>query len=155
MIRIFNSDDINEHAEAIRKKEEKKEQLQKIILSRMEFEKSKIDDREIILGNKMFDIKTLTIDGEFVYITGYFDEHETSLLSAIKEIFDFGHDGSNKTMKYKVLDFWYTQSEELFNLEITDENFYNLIDSVFNSLYPETASPPPKSFDSFFNYHSP
>jgi len=62
------------------------EELTRLDLTLLEYKKAKVDDHEVKVGGKMYDIARIQIQGNRVLIYGLQDEAEDDLLSFLQEM---------------------------------------------------------------------
>lgn len=84
------------------------DQLQCIKLSAIEYKKSKVDEHEIRVDGKMYDISRIQFEGDSVFVYGIHDKAEDSLLAFLDKILSLplkDKRGPNQVLKFTALTF--------------------------------------------------
>lgn len=125
-----------------------KTQFQKVILSLSDYQKCRINDREININNKLYDIKSVNISGASVKLLVLNDSREENILMKIAEF------TNNTRQPNSVL---YNNLKHLLSLNYLPQERYNsfilypwsaeksiLFNLKFISTFPEILTPPPR-----------
>lgn len=118
-----------------------------IQISKIDFEKSKIDDNEFYFKNELYDIKSIIKKGNDYKIIAIRDSEETNLLERFKKIFDGNKNQKNKTpdslAKLLSLVFVMPKSNFLTFHKIMKENIYNTTTENTVDKALSVPTPPP------------
>jgi hypothetical protein len=123
--------------------------LQKISIPRNSvtwFKKNK----EIVLGNRLFDVKSSEVNRDSIIFTGLFDDQETRIKNSVAQLTDqqLGHLPSNKrTITQLVFQLWYCINYDYslllsFKHLANTNNWWYIAELL--QVYSATISPPPK-----------
>ena len=108
--------------------EEDDAHLSEIQISKIDFEKSKIDDDEFYFRNELYDIKSITKQGRNYKIIAIKDSEERNILERFKKVFDGSKNQKNKTsdslVKLLSLVFVVPKSEPVIFCKITIKNIF-------------------------------
>jgi hypothetical protein len=123
------------------------EQLEKIILSKKNFEKVDVEENELELNGKMYDIAKIEKKGNEYIVYALHDEHEDNLLSFLDEIVK--RSGSDKkpvpSQLLQFLSLVFIPSSNNFSLhQIKTEKHFDLYSNLYSSFRSSIESPPPK-----------
>ncbi len=111
-------------------------------ISKEEYNKCKVEENELNIYGKMFDVQSKIEEGDNIKVTGFFDIKEDVLKDTLK------HSLKNDTQKkeYSVFAFFFFEEAQVFNckqLQINNQNHtckYN--SKVCNSLLSNDSPPP-------------
>ena len=108
-------------------------------------------DSEIILDGRLFDVKTITRNGNVICLSGLFDDEETSLRDKVMHLYEEENQGKSKIL---VIHTFFTQPAlEIRQVSFHDSDITSIQTPLFfsaNAAKPKSAylkliSPPPES----------
>ena len=127
--------------------EEENANFSEIQISKMDFEKLKIDDDEFYYRNELYDIKSIIKKGSDYKIIAIRDSEETNILERFKKIFDGNKNQKNKTpdslVKLLSLVFVMSKSNAVAFYKIAKENIYKSTTEKTVNKEHSVATPPP------------
>ena len=121
--------------------------FEKLFISLSEFQKSKINDSEIFLDGKMYDIKSVSIVGNKVSLLAINDTEEKNIIDKIKKL--IMNEGSKEDIPYPVVKFLYlsyippVHNHSLFIEGISNIDFASFCVAIV-SRATAVFSPPPE-----------
>lgn len=123
------------------------EQLEKIVLSKKDFQKIDIEENEIELNGKMYDIAKVEEKGNQYIVYALHDEHEDNLLSFLDEIVKRSSNDKkpvpSQLLQFISLVFIPSSNSFSFGQTITEKHFC-LYSNLYSSFRSSIESPPPK-----------
>jgi len=120
--------------------------FEKLILTKDQFQNSLVDDKELFVNGKMYDIKETRFIKDTVEIIAYHDAKEDGLISIIENFFDrenSGNDFSVKVLKLLVTVYTFSSIQVEFTQPFISGNFFMTDSGNYISFAGETISPPP------------
>lgn len=122
--------------------------FQQLTLSLSDFQKGKINDHEISIKGKMYDVKSIEIRGNKVELLVINDTREENILEDIKKSINTSNQ-QNKEHPYhfvKVLTLLYITpaTDNIFLLEKNKQNIFRSPCEIIISYKPGISSPPPR-----------
>jgi hypothetical protein len=123
------------------------EQLEKIILSKKNFQKVAVEENEIELNGKMYDIAKIEGHGNEYIVYALHDEHEDNLLSFLNEIVKRASNDKkpvpSQLLQFLSLIFIPSFNSFSFGQTATEKHFC-LYSNFYSSFRSSIESPPPK-----------
>ncbi len=124
-----------------------KEQLEKIILSKRDFQKVDVEENEIELNGKMYDIAKMEEKGNEYIVYALHDEHEDNLVSFLNEIVKRSSNDKkpvpSQLLQFLSLVFIPTQNNFCFYQKSYQKHFYQY-SNLYLSFRTSIGSPPPQ-----------
>src|SRR5688572_16924686 len=122
--------------------------FEKLVLTKDQFQNSLVDDKEIFLNGKMYDIKETRFNKDTVELIAYHDVKEDGLISIIENFFDrenSGNDFAVKVLKLLVTVYTFSSLQLEFTQPYISGKFFMIHPGNYISFTGETLSPPPDS----------
>jgi hypothetical protein len=124
------------------------EQLEKIVLSKKDFQKIDVEENEIKVNGKMYDIAKVKENGNQYILYALHDEHEDNLLSLLDEIVKRSSNDKkpvpSQLLQFLSLVFIPSSNNFLFGQTITEKHF-SLYANLYSSFRSSIESPPPRA----------
>jgi hypothetical protein len=127
---------------------DKETSFEKLILSKDEYHKSRLNSREICYKGNMYDVKSVNITGDIAELLVINDVKEKVLL---KEIKDFLHKSNqskkelpDQLQKFLSINYISADKEQIINIPSFCFNIYYHPDRNIYADHPDIPSPPPK-----------
>lgn len=122
------------------------EALQTIVIPANEF-KWYDEGNEIVLGGKMFDVKSVTQQNGSYIVTGLFDDDETQLHLALKKLQHSGDAPDAQLISELIFDEWTHHNEHSFELFTPTGLNCSIANSnpQLHSIFLYIQTPPPRS----------
>ena len=124
------------------------EKLETLTLTVEEFQKSRIDDHEVKVDGKMYDVARITTDGEWVKIFCVQDKAEDNLLSFLDSFLNRMQNDQNPPgviSSFSLLQFLHVE----FNFQVSIHPVYSIAETPYQSNYyfidRSVYSPPPRA----------
>ena len=123
------------------------EQLEKIILSKTDFKKINLEEDELELDGRMYDVAKIEEKGNEFILYALHDVNEDSLLSLLDEMVKRSSNDKkpvpSQLLQFLSLIFISAQNEFYFNLAIKQEHFFSYCNN-YSSFRSSIEGPPPK-----------
>ena len=121
--------------------------FQKLSLSLNDFQKDKINDHEISINGKMFDIKSISVKGNKVELLALNDSKEESIIENINKSGNNGDQQNQElpTRLFKLLALFYISpsTDHNFLFYKKQQNILQSLCEIFISYKSGVSSPPP------------
>ncbi|MEP7197078.1 MAG: hypothetical protein ABI851_11220 [Saprospiraceae bacterium] len=123
-------------------------QFQKLTLTLDDFQKYKINENEVSINGKMYDIKSIAISSDKLELIVINDEEEEDLIDKIKKTTSSAN-RQNNTIPNKLVDLLslnYISSTSLLNLLLNNaqQAIFNSVNDIIISYKSEISTPPPE-----------
>lgn len=122
-------------------------ELEALSLSFNEFQKAKIDDGEMLLNGKMYDIKSVTIEGEAVTLLAFNDTKEENVLEKIKQYINRKLPNDEvplQLVKFFSLVFLTPVHNHIVLFDQLNNHNFTYYSAIITSRSVDTFSPPPE-----------
>jgi hypothetical protein len=124
--------------------------LTRISMTISEFKKAKIEDNELLLNGKMFDVAYFEVDQSGVIVYGLFDVRENELLNSLRE--QSSRQTQNETSSQVITRFLTLNYLVEYFLLPDNESLQRLIQfdsrsAMYETLEQPITCPPPEEFD--------
>ncbi len=127
---------------------DRKSEFEKLHMSLEVYEKSKVNSHEILFANTMYDVKSVKIIGECVFLSVLADHEEGNIIQKIKNYFAVSNKQENKIPDNLCKFFTVVYILPGMNFSyFVQENYNNVFKSFFIKFLcfnPEVLTPPPK-----------
>lgn len=123
------------------------EKLELIKLTSAEFKKVRVEEHEVKVNGKMYDIARIEIKGDDYYVYCLHDEAEDSLLALLDKILSLPLKDKNapaQVLKFSSLIFILPAVQSVQPCLTASLNFFMLYTEHFCSFIPALDSPPPR-----------
>lgn len=119
----------------------------KITLSHEEYRKVRLDNREINLEGKLFDIKEITFFEDRVELLAYHDTKEEGLISLVENFFSPENSKNEYTiqvLKLFLSVFTFEKQSIDFTLPVYSDTYGSYLQVYYHSFPEDIYSPPPE-----------
>ncbi len=125
------------------------EQLETLVLSLQDYENAKIDEHEIRIDGKMYDVAFIELHGESVIVHCIHDTEEENLFAELEKFIEKQHHNSSATrnslafqfIQLLTISFLQVENEQLL-ISVSYQSFTHRFTSPLLS-HPLTIEPPP------------